>query len=235
MLRTVLELKVMMTSSNMRIEKVESEVKSHDAQICSLTKEVRDLKNLVNLREQDMRSNAIRLTGFPHVEGEEADTKILAKRVYDRILVPIWSAAKTKNQLDAVPKLTTANLECYRVGQRPAPRTGQPQSRAQPRPILIKFCGAPHLKLAILRCKKGNIPNPSETEKAEGANRFTISEDLTPPTYKAMRMLQECPETESVWTVEGKIRFTLKDDRSKQVRRVKSVFDNADAMISNSF
>jgi len=234
MLRTVLELKVMMASNNERLNRVETDVNHHDVQIHSLTKEVYHLKNSMNAREQELKGNSIRLTGFPHVEGEEADPKILAKRVYDRILSPIWAAAKAKGQLDAVPKLGTAAIDCYRVGQRPPPRTDQPRSRAQPRPVIIKFNGPPHLKLTILRFKCDNTPKPTEAEISEGASRFSISEDLTPPTYKALRLLQESRLTESVWTVEGRIRFTLANDPSKSVKKVRSVFDHVEDMVSKA-
>ena len=235
LLRTVLQLKVMMSSNNERLSRVEADVNLHDTQLFSLTKEVAQLKISVNAREQELKGNAIRLTGFPHVEGEEADLKLLAKKVYDRILVPIWSAAKAKGQLDAVPKLATASIDCFRVGPKPAPRTDQPRSTAQPRPVLIKFGGAPHLRISILRFKKGNIPKPSEAELAGGIRRFSIGEDLTPATYKAMKLLQESQETESVWTVEGKLRFTLVNDPKKIVKRVRSVFDHVELMISKAF
>jgi len=93
-----------------RLVKVEKDV-------VNLKKEVYDLKNLVNVREQQLRSRTVRILGFPYTEEEKesTDPKYLARKVHDRLLTPIFNQAKASNLIDRAPQLATAVESCFRL------------------------------------------------------------------------------------------------------------------------
>jgi hypothetical protein len=54
-------------------------------------------------------------------------------------------------------------------------------------------------------------------------------EDLTQANYKMLKQLQEREEVSRVWTIEGRLRFVLKNN--EKIFKVKSVFDPVDSII----
>lgn len=235
LLSTVLETKSILVANTARLNAVEVRVDKQDQHLASLSRQVSELKDAVNVHDQKARSNTIRLLGFPMVPDEKDDPSILIKRIYDKIFVPIWTAAREKKALDAVPRFTTADISCFRLGARPAMRVMQPKSISQPLPIIVRFGPASsHLRLVLLRFKREFIPKPTEADRAAGSLRFIIAEDLTPACFRALKSLQDDDRVSGAWTVEGKIRLVMADDPSKTVRAVKSIFDNLDDMIFNA-
>jgi hypothetical protein len=86
--------------------------------VAKLNKQVYDLQNIVNTREQELKSLSVRVTGFPFTEEEKASTdgKFLSKKIYDRILLPVLNQAKTKNHIERVPTVANTIQSCFRVG-----------------------------------------------------------------------------------------------------------------------
>jgi len=203
------------------------EIASLHNTVNSLNKEVYDLKNTVNNREQDCRSLNIRIIGVPYSEEEKAatDNKLLCKKVYDRILVPILTSAKAANIIDKIPSISNTIADCYRIGPLRIPGTGNPPH------IILRFVDST-TRLAILKTKKTSTPKPNTTERDMGITRFIINEDLTPATYKKMLELKTQEEVEKVWTVEGRIRYTISG--SSTVRKVRSSFDSIDTILSGA-
>jgi hypothetical protein len=192
-----------------------------------LNRQVYDLQNIVNLREQELRGLTIRINGFPYTDDEKsADSKALSKRVYDRILVPMLNYAKSRNEIDKIPTINNTISSCYRVGMASAKT-----NTANPPPIVLKFINE-HVRLAILKNKRQHTPAPSNQEKQAGILGFSIMEDLTPQCYKLLRELQKSEEVTKAWTTEGRIRFIIRG--SDNVHKVKSVFDLAHAIISKA-
>lgn len=214
---SVQDIKVTVAQHQVRVTELETNV-------TSLQKQVYALQNIVNHREQDLRNLSVRITGVPLSEEEKATTdgRFLSKVVYDKLLVPVLNFAKSKGLIDRLPQLSNTVSICYRVGD-PAAAVGSTP------PIILKFA-SDAVRLAVLKAKRTSIPQPTAAEKFQGISRFSINEDLTPVTYKKMRELLGDERTNSVWTVEGRIRFTVPDDRS--VYRVQSVFDTVDFILS---
>lgn len=212
----VQDIKVTVAQQQIRVTQLETTV-------ASLSQQVYTLQNTVNAREQESRKLSVRITGFPLTDEEKAatDGKFLSRAIYDRLLVPILNFAKSKSYIDRLPQLANTVSSCYRVGD-PAAKVGSSP------PIILKFCNDT-VRLAILKSKRTSTPAPSVSEKAMGAVRYSINEDLTVNTYKKVRELLDDRRTKSVWTVEGRIRFTLPDD--KKVYSVNSVFDSVDTII----
>ena len=58
-------------------------------------------------------------------------------------------------------------------------------------------------------------------------------EDLTSPTYKLLKELQDHTAVAKAWTIEGRIRFS-RVDKPDEVVKVKSIFNHVEQIINNS-
>jgi hypothetical protein len=217
LLRVNLDIRKTLAGTVKQLETVSVKVETHENRIGDIerklgetVKKLHEVQVTSNFREQSYRLDAVRLFGLPTIE-EESDPKVFAKHVYTKALLPILNLAKTKGQLDVVPTRDRAGITCFRAGRKPPLRAGQPSSFAQPLPVIIKF-EDPRLRLMVLRYKREGIPSPSSTEKAAGYSKMFIAEDLTPATFKAMKMLKNSEQVSKVWSVDGKVRFTLEGD-----------------------
>jgi hypothetical protein len=207
-----------------RVAALETKVASQDATINTLVKENKASKEMANSRDQEARGNTIRLFGLPVSQDETSGAKPLSNIVYDRILKPILTAARTKGDIPTVPHAANLIDECYRSGRQAA----GPSAADSPSPIIIKLSRV-H-RTAILKNKRLNIPSPSDAEKTAGIKRFIIVEDLTPANHKTMKDLQADDRVEKVWSVDGRLRLVLNGE-DKSVKKVKSVFDPIDSII----
>jgi len=151
----------------------------------------------------------------------EKDNKITKKELrqvkenaYDRFLKPIFNAARAKGHITAVPQLTTAISEGFRLNTNAKDKRGIPY----PAPLLIKFSDKTY-RTAIFLCKREVLASLKE----EGGTIPIIVEDLTAATLAKMKELKEDERIEKVWTTEGSIRFTLVADPEK-VRKFPGAF-----------
>jgi len=216
LITTVLSMKQSVSKIDDLVTKVstlEAKNKALEASVETLSAEVKTLKEQSNSWDQQARSNTVRLFNFPGSNDEVN----LANRVYDRILKPIFAAAKANGEIATLPQVGTAVEEVFRAG-RFAAGPNKP-----PPPIIIKF-SSPSLRLAILKNKRRHIPPPTEGEKASGTKRFTITEDLTAPTYKKFQEILHDDRVARAWTHNGTIWFVPVGDNKPAVR-VKSVYD----------
>ncbi len=112
------------------VKRTEATLKDHQERVVklekdvdTLNKQVYDLQNIINLREQQLRSKTVRITGIPFTEEEKSsvDPKYLAKKVHEKLLSPNLNHAKTSGQIDRIPTHATAVETCFRVRARPPP------------------------------------------------------------------------------------------------------------------
>jgi len=180
-------------------------------------KELRQVKESANRYELSARSLTVRILGLP-VSQEEANSsernKVAVKNAYDRFLKPIFNAARAKGHITAVPQLTTAISEGFRLNTNAKDKRGIPY----PAPLLIKFSDKTY-RTAIFLCKREVLASLKE----EGGTIPIIVEDLTAATLAKMKELKEDERIEKVWTTEGSIRFTLVADPEK-VRKFPGAF-----------
>ena len=201
-----------------------------EATVTSLKKEMRTLQDTVNFREQTSRSLVIRVLGIQSSEDETNapdPDKYLAKKVYDSLLHPILAGAKNKNFIKSIPSLSNTIVKATRLGRFNA----RSPSSSSSTPAVIITLTDPLLKSAIFRSKKQFLPSPSDAEKAAGIKYYLIAEDLTAPTFTKLRQLREHSKVDKAWTVEGRIRFTLTDDKDKMVHKVSSVFADTESLL----
>jgi DNA-binding transcriptional MerR regulator len=213
----IAETKKMLADSQARVTKLESKVEA-------LEKEVKRLKETSNDREQAAKSRTVRLFGYATSDEETRTTdggKSFSNKLYDRIIKPCLNAAKTNGDIPSTPQFSTAVEKIYRAGKSANP--------GRPAPIIVTFTSETY-RLAVLRNKKTALPAPSTSESEAGIRRYLVVEDLTPANYTMLKTLQQREEVEKAWTIEGRIRFTLRGDNT--VRKVKSVFDPVEKIIN---
>ena len=208
--------------SNIRedIKAVRHDVDCHEDRICALEKQMKDQRDFANSQQQHLRTLAIRLLNFSVMPGEAADNYSgLKSRVYDNILKPLLVPAKADKDLTTVPQLASVVEACFRPFSATAASSS---SSSSPPPIIIKLTSRP-IKIALLKHRK-NLPQPSETEKAAGLQRYLLVEDLTPDTRRCFTAISKSKKTDTTWTIDGVIKYTLVGD--KTVYTVKSVYDS---------
>ena len=198
---------------------LEESNKNLKSSLTSLSSDVRHLKDQMNVREQQLKNNAIRLFNFP---GSNDETNLVSK-VYDRILKPILAAAKAKGDLPSLPQANTCIEEVFRAGRFAAGKDKPPPA------IIIKF-SSPSARMAVLRNKRTSMPSPNEAEKASGSRCFLITEDLTTPTYRKLQELRQDDRVAKAWTQSGVIWFVPSGENQK-ARPVKSVFEPLDRFV----
>ena len=210
-----------LTALQNKVIQLEATVDSLSSAVVVLNQEVAYLKEKENHRDQQERGNSARLFGLC-IGLEEEDPMALAKRVYDTVVRPVLVAAKANKHIEAVPNLSNALKEVYRARGSTKPLiVGQPPP---PPPLIIVKFSSSIIKKAFFMNKKASMPTPSPLEVAAGIKRFTAVEDLTVVCYKKLREMNDCVDIDKVWSVEGKLRYTLTGDST--VRKVKSVFDS---------
>ena len=200
-------------------------LESLDAKLNTLLKKM-DEFSAVRVEVEEMRVAVGTLMETVASQGREIMSlkEQAHSRVYDSVVKPVLAAAKANKMIDVLPQLANAITEVYRVRvfttQELIPGLPPPPP-PPPAPVIIKFAN-PAIRLAFLRCKKEHTPAPLDSDKAAGTKKYTASEDLTGPTYKMFKAMVDSPLVDKVWTVDGRLRFTVPGDKS--VKKVKSVF-----------
>jgi hypothetical protein len=209
-----------------RMDNVETDVKHAFSEIF-------ELKDKINSIEQKDRSLAIRVFGLSISEDERESsdqTNATAKLVYDKIVRPILIHARDQKLIPTLPQYQNAISEAFRLpSKKSSTASSTSSSSSRPPPILVKLASS-QIKIAIFKSKSA-LPEPSEAEKAAGTKRYHLAEDLTPATFNLLMDLRNNSAVERAWTTEGQVRYTLKDDRTSYVHKVKSVFEPIDSYI----
>jgi TolA-binding protein len=215
------EMKTLLTSNQSRITQLED-------QVCGLNGEVKQLKETVNLREQQARNLTVRILGLPVTEDEvngPDPAASTARTAYERIIRPILSAAKTKGKISTLPALQNSVAKAY--------RTSKPTSAStNPPPPIILHLTSSSVKIAIFSARKDALPKPSKAESAAGMKKFLLVEDLTPPTFAFLKLLKEDKRVERAWTVDGQIKFIKAGDKENIICKVRSIYNSIDSLFS---
>jgi hypothetical protein len=117
-------------------------------------------------------------------EAEGRTTTLVVKKTKqmiskDLLLKPILAAAKAKGNISSVPHCSNLVEEFYRASR--------PTKSGKPVHIFVKILNSRNLRLDILRNKRNNTPFLLDGKRSE----FTIVEDLTRPTYRRLKLLQD--------------------------------------------
>jgi hypothetical protein len=182
----------------------------------ALEKDALAIRTTVNHVDQEARACVVRITGLT-VSDADANQhgfeKAIIKKVYDRLVKPILNAAKTNGTIESVPTMLNVLEQGYVASRGGKDKAGKPLP-----PILaVRFTNR-FLRNTVMRLRREHTPTPTDAEKAAGIVRYYINEDLTPDTMKKVRELRENSRVERVWTMDGRIRFTLVGDTNTIIR-----------------
>ena len=210
-----LETRQMANENHKEILGLKAKVETLERENMEFKKELQEVKESCNRRDQQARELTIRVLGLPVSEDERTEGgKVAVKTAYDRIIKPILASAKTKNLIEVVPQFNNCIEEGYRVGKGASDAQGHPL----PPPLLLKL-KSKTIKIAIFKCKRDVMAAITDTS----IKKAIIVEDLTPPTLKRMKEMKEDRRVEKVWTMEGSIKYTLAT-KPAVVCRLPSVF-----------
>jgi hypothetical protein len=193
----------------------------------NMKEELLNIKSSVNDREQYARSWSIRINGL-WVSKEEEDKygkdHAAMKKAWDRVVKPILIKAKENNKITNVPDDYLSVLE---NGHK---LTTKSQDENKPAPLIIRFSSRV-FRNTVLRNRKDNIPKPTTAEIAAGIKYFSMSEDLTRPTYTLLKNMKADKRIEKVWTIDGKLRFTKTGDQTKSIKMVNNSLLSIDKIL----
>jgi hypothetical protein len=213
----IASLKAMLEAADMANKKLREEIKSKDASI-------NELKLYCNSLEQYNRSWSIRINGLAVTSEVEKDARLMKKKVYDSLLLPILSGAVASGDLLSVPPVE-AVLETAHV---------LPAKANQVKPIICRFVNR-DMKAMVFRHKKEFAPREAGGSGSgpHGKNsRFLYSffDDLTRMNFQKMKALAADERVASCWAANGHIKYKLVD--SQVVKKVSCVLDTVDQILS---
>ena len=220
------DTKALLAASQAKVSVLETKVATLEFTVDALSADVTSLKEQLNVKNQEGKLNNARLFGIPLSDEETTATdggEAFKKIVYDRFIKPCLNAARANGDIPTVPHAANVISKIYRLGK---------PSGTRPPPLLISFANH-DLRNAVFRNKKTCFPSPSDVEKTNGVKRYVMVEDLTSPTYKLLKELQDHTAVAKAWTIEGRIRFS-RVDKPDEVVKVKSIFNHVEQIINNS-
>ena len=138
-----------------KFQEVKTELTAVKSVATAQSKEIFILKTKMNEFEQQDKARSLRIFGLRITkEDDEAlgTNKAVVKRIYDRIVKPILTIAKSKNMIDSVPQLGNCLVEGYRVGPMPKSDSATP-------PLVVKFL-TKEIRDVVLKLKRENTPPP---------------------------------------------------------------------------
>jgi hypothetical protein len=191
--------------------------------------EIAYLKDALNSREQHARSWSVRLLNIQLPPGRESDNRTVMTTVYNSFLLPILEGAKQSKEVDFIPACDDL-LETAHILPGKGPN----------KPIIARFFSR-YWRSVVFRHRKEYAPREDgasapATRSGSGANsssrprmKHSIFEDLTGLNFKQLQAIKQHEAVTSAWTVNGVIRFKIKD--SEQIFKVSSLYDTVDTLI----
>ena len=223
---TLNETKTLLEANMAKVSQLEHKVLALETKVVSMDKDIMSLKDQLNVKNQDSKLLNVRFFGIPVTQEESKATdggEAFKKQLYDKFIQPSLNTAKAKGEISSVPHASTSITNFYRVGL--------PVAGARPPPLVVSFNNK-DIRMAVFRHKRNHFPKPTEQECAVGTKRYVMVEDLTPPTYKLLKDLQQHKSVAKAWTIEGRIRFTLSSN-PEFVHKVKLAFFTSDQVVNS--
>ena len=168
--------------------------------------EIAGLRNSLNEREQYARNWSMRCLNLPVPADKESDTRVVMQCVYDALLLPILKGAKEEGSIPAIPDcdslLETAHILPGKSGAKP---------------VIARFYSR-YWRNLIFRHRREHAPKTATSTGNHAGSatrmRFPFFEDLTRATFQQLSAIKEKKEVTAAWTVNGSIRFKIKDSET---------------------
>ncbi len=181
---------------------------------------INELRTNLDGVERHQRSWSIRVNNIPLSDAEERDPSLTMKKVYDLLLHPILVGARERGAVRAVP-------DCDQLLETAHVLPGRPGSA---KPIIVRFAKRP-LRAICFRHRKEFAPTTTSRGDPDRERQlYPFHDDLTRAAAHKMSEIQADPSVQACWSINGQLRFKLKD--SDRVKRVKSVFDDLETILS---
>lgn len=170
--------------------------------------EIQELRNNLNEREQYARNWSMRILNVKVPADSENDTRLVMQCAYSSLIQPILEGARAAGTIDSVPScdqlLETAHILPGKAGAKP---------------IIARFFSRYWRNLVFRNRKefapRENPPAPNNNrsgQKGGARMKFPFFEDLTRATFQKLGDIKKQESVVSAWTVNGSIRFRVKDD-----------------------
>ena len=163
-----------------------------------LKKEVDKQKVELNETQQDLRNSSLRISGLKVGPEHRKSVIRLLQLVHEKVFAPILQGAVDAGEIMCVPEPDVLLEYGHLLPQRK-------KSASSSEPILVRFHSRVYRSL-IFRYKRQHLKELN----SKSDEKVFLTEHLTQANYAKLRALQEDPETEKVWTLNGKIKFTTK-------------------------
>ena len=210
------------------------------------TVEERDLYHCLqdNAREQYARNWSIRINGCMVSDEdmlEYGHPRACMNAVYSKIIKPVLAKSCPKPEsapedaiygtkvLDRVPHCLDLLSTAHYIG--PAKNSKTDDNVLLPPAIIVRFRSR-YMRNLFLRTKRQFMPQPTVAEVTAGIKYYSAYADLTKMNHKVVTKLKADDRVQSVWTNDGKIRFSLKSN-PKMVHHVPDIsYDTATIITS---
>ena len=197
------------------------------ATVAKQADEIAYLKEGLNEREQYARAWSMRILNMQLPQGEESNTRVVMETIYNRLLLPILEGARASKEISAFPTCESL-LESAHILPGPGKN----------KPIIARFYSR-YWRSIVFRYRKAHAPReeaaPTNTtrrgaERTERPGRllYTFFEDLTRATFKQLQAIKACEEVTAAWTVNGVIRFKVKN--KDEIFKVSSIYDTVESL-----
>lgn len=202
------------------VKSLRFEIDTHGDRLNILEKEMLDLKSISNSQQQHLRSLTLRILNLPVVPGEADDNHAgLRSRVYDTILKPLLTAAKSAKDISSIPQMSTIIEACFR------PFNAAASSNSNPPHVIVKLSSRP-IKIALLKNRK-HLPRASSDDKSA---KIYLVEDLTLHTHQLLVSISRHKDVAKAWTVDGSVKFIMVGKST--VNTVKSAFEPIEKILA---
>ena len=188
--------------------------------VSHLEEENTTLKTKLHNIEMHSRSSNIRIFNFTP-ENDDYSFEELASQIYDSVLLPILQGAVKKGRLRSVPSKDRLIVSAHPL----------PAREGKPRPVFCRLFNG-YYRTLILQCQKefGLRAHQPPGLDRRAPLRCPIYEDSTAELFKFKQKLAAHSAVSSAWISGGVIRYKL--ENSDTVRKVKSIFDSFESILS---
>ena len=195
--------------------------------VAEQAEELAELRNSLNDREQYARNWSMRILNIPIPKQSEADTRFVMNTVYEALIYPILEGAKANGDIDHVPECDVL-LETAHI---------LPGKGDGAKPIIARFYSR-YWRNLVFRNRKEFAPreagstavsNTRSSTSRVSRMKFPFFEDLTRATFKKLGDIKKLERVSSAWTVNGSIRFKIKDNDT--IFKVSSINESVDDIV----
>ena len=195
--------------------------------VAEQAEEVAELRNSLNDLEQYARNWSMRILNIPIPKQSEADTRFVMNTVYEALIYPILEGAKANGDIDHVPECDVL-LETAHI---------LPGKGDGAKPIIARFYSR-YWRNLVFRNRKEFAPREAGSTAVSNTRsstsrvtrmKFPFFEDLTRATFKKLGDIKKLERVSSAWTVNGSIRFKIKDNDT--IFKVSSINESVDDIV----